>query len=75
MFANIAIRLMSALLSSRNLPRENHLRKILVSRPMSRLAMERQPYRRGDHLTCIKRERTVFSMHSREALQQAYVDT
>ena len=52
-------------------PNENLMRKILVSRPMSRLAMERQPYRRGDHLACMKKERTVSFMHSREALPQA----
>ena len=44
------------------------MRKILVSRPMSRLAMERQPYRRGDRLAYIKKERTVSFMHSVEAL-------
>ena len=47
------------------------MHKIPWLRPMSRLAMERQPYRRGDRLTCIKRERTVFSMHSYEARPKA----
>ena len=74
MFANIAIRLMSALLyfpEPSASSRENHLRKIPVSRSMSRLAMERQPYRRGDRLACMKKERIFLSMHSPEALPQA----
>ena len=42
---------------------------------MLRLAMERQPYRRGDRLACMKRERTVSFMHSLEALLQAKLNT
>ena len=83
MFASIAIRLMSALLSSRNLP---PLRVRIIcgkfpfrarccggwGQPPSREgACPHAPPNRGDRLACIKRERTVSFMHSREARPKA----
>ena len=84
MFASIAIRLMSALLSSRNHP---PLRVRIIcgkfpfrarccggwGQPPSREgACPHAPPNRGDRLACMKKERTVPFMHSAEARPKAH---